>query len=62
MADETDPTRDAADEEHEMQEHEREARERDPNERGPEGETSTDAEAARPAPPGNAGRGSTTST
>jgi hypothetical protein len=59
MADET---KDAVQQEREMREHEREARERDPDERSPEGETSTDPEAARPAPPGNAGRGSTTST
>jgi hypothetical protein len=62
MADETEPTQDAAQQEREMREHEHEARERDPNERGPASEGSPEAEGDRPAPPGNVGRGSTTST
>ncbi len=55
--------KDAAQQEREMREHEREARERDPDERSPDGDTSPGGGTAEePAPPGQAGRGSTTST
>jgi hypothetical protein len=50
MPDDTDPRRDAAEQERQMEEHERAAREREPDERSPDERA---GEGDRPAPPGN---------